>query len=105
MVRLVGTVAEPVLVDKFTLTPRKGAAAVNVTVPVVLLPPVIVEGDTDTLPRIARVLVGGLTVREVVTELDEAAVMVTLWTPVTVLVVTGKVAEVWPAATSSCAGT
>jgi len=71
-------VAEPELADKLTLAPPNGAATVRVTVPVALVPPVTVEGDTDKPPRTARLLVAGLTVKEVSAELDDEAVMMTL---------------------------
>jgi hypothetical protein len=43
-----GTVAEPVLLDKVTLTPPAPATPVKVTVPVELVPPWTVDGATDT---------------------------------------------------------
>jgi len=81
------------LLDRLTVTPPRGAAAVRVTVPVELPPPRMVEGETVTLPRTATLGAGAVTVRVVVTELDEAAVIVTLWVALTALVVTANVAE------------
>jgi len=105
MVIPAATEAAVLLVDKLTFTPPKGAAAVSVTVPPLLVPPVTIDGETEIALRIARLAVGGLTVSVVLTELADVAVMATLWLVGTVVVVTKNVAEVEPAATVMAAGT
>jgi len=65
------------LLDRFTVTPPNGAVALSVTVPVEPLPPTTPEGATEILARIARPGAGDVTVSVVLTELDEAAVMLT----------------------------
>jgi len=82
------------LLDRFTATPPAGAAATSDTIPVLLLPPVTAEGDTETAASVPRLAGGGLRVSVVLTELVELAVSVTLWVTLTVVEVTGKVAEV-----------
>jgi len=105
MVIPVATEADGLLVDKLTFTPPSGAAAASVTVPALLLPPITVDGETEIAVRIARLAVGGLTVRAVLTELADVAVMATLWLAGTVVVVTKNVVEVAPAGTVMAAGT
>ena len=48
-----GTVAEVLLLDRVTLAPPVGAAAVRVTVPVAEVPPVTLAGLTVTAERAA----------------------------------------------------
>jgi len=49
--------------------------AASVTLPVALLPPVTVEGETETAVSVARLAGGGLTVSAVLTEFVDVAVM------------------------------
>ena len=53
MVTEAGTVAEVLLLDRVTLAPPVGAAAVRVTVPVAEVPPVTLAGLTVTAERAA----------------------------------------------------
>jgi hypothetical protein len=48
-----GTEAEALLLDKVTTAPPAGAAAVSVTVPVLLVPPVTAVGLTETADSVA----------------------------------------------------
>ena len=55
-----GKVAEVLLLDRVIMAPPAGAAAVSVTVPVLLVPPVTLVGLTDTADSVAA---AGFTVR------------------------------------------
>jgi len=65
------------LLDRFRVTPPAGAATLRVTAPVELAPPITVEGEIETLASTPRLGAGEVTVSEVLTELDEVAVMLT----------------------------
>jgi len=105
-VTLAGTLATVALVlDKVTMAPPVGAAAVNVTVPVLPVPPTTLAGLTVTEDKVGAAGTG-LTVSTAVRvtppkvpEIDNAVVAVTL------VVVIEKVALVAPAATVTLAGT
>jgi hypothetical protein len=99
-----GTVAEALLLEIDILAPPEGATPVKVTVPVAELPPVTLEGltetdDNETVPAgvmaSAAVLLTPLYVPVIVAETED----------VTDLVVTVNVAVVAPAATVTEAGT
>jgi hypothetical protein len=97
-----GTVATAVLLlCRVTTDPPVGAALLKRTVPVELLPPTTLVGlkDTELIPAV------GFTVKLAVTEVPDAAPIVTVVAVVTEAVVTVKVVEVVPAGTVTEAGT
>src|SRR5216117_4134702 len=105
-VTLAGTLATVALVlDKVTMAPPVGAAAVNVTVPVLPVPPTTLAGLTVTEDKVGAAGTGltvstaGRVTPPKVPEIDNAVVAVTL------VVVIEKVALVAPAATVTLAGT
>lgn len=105
-VTLDGTVAtEVLLLESVTVAPPDGAAAVSVTVPVELLPPLTLVGfrlseESVTLP------LAGVIVSEACCELlPSVAVITTVVVIVTDVVVTVKGADVEPAATVTLLGT
>jgi hypothetical protein len=103
---LAGTVAAWLFDDSPTVTPAAPAAAERVTVPVEELPPVTVDGLSETLVIVPSVLAGAaLIVKPAVVLLAEVAVIVTGVLFATLEVVTVNVALVWPAATDTLAGT
>jgi hypothetical protein len=83
------------LLDNVTTAPPAGAAPLKVTVPVDPLPPATVAGFTVTEDNVTA----GVTVRVALCVPPYVPVMVTGVEVVTVLVVTGNVAVVAPAAT------
>jgi hypothetical protein len=98
-----GTEADTLLLDSVTTAPPAGAAAVSVTVPVLLVPPVTLVGLTETADSFAG---AGLIVSVAVllTPLY-VAVMVAVVVVATAAVVMVNVAGVCPAATSTVVGT
>src|SRR5579864_5437166 len=105
-VTLDGTVATDVLLlESVTAAPPEGAAAVRVTVPVELFPPLTLVGlsvsdESVTLP------LAGVMVSEACFELlPSVAVITAVVVVVTELVFTVNVAEVEPAATVALLGT
>jgi hypothetical protein len=100
-VTLTGTVADALLDASVTTKPPAGAAADNVTVPVLETPPA-----TDVGFNVIDVSVGAVIVRLAVWELpDSVAVIVADAFAATAVVVTVNVAVVCPAATVTLAGT
>jgi len=96
-----GTVADVELLCRVTARPPVGAGPVNVTVPVLLVPPA-----TDVGLRLTELTAGGLIVRDAeAEELPELALIVAVVTLDTAMVVTANVAVVAPAATVTLAGT
>jgi hypothetical protein len=93
------------LLVSVTTAPPVGAAAVNVTVPSELVPPVTLVGFKET-EEIVTGIATGLTVKGALALLvPKVAVMVTGVTVVTAVVVTENVAVACPAATVTLAGT
>ena len=105
IVMLAGTVAAPLLLDRFTCTPPKAAGTARVTVPVADWPPVTVSGLMLT-PVMAPVpSATGLITAVVDTELAEFAVMVAMTERVTEEVATVKLPLDCPCGTMMLAGT
>ena len=75
---LSGTVAEPLLLERFTSTPPIGVAAAKVTVPVEGLPPVTVLGLSVRLRICPSPGLAGLIVSAALTLFAEVAVMVAI---------------------------
>jgi hypothetical protein len=103
-VTLLGTPADPLLLESDTTAPPEGAAALRTTVPVELLPPVTVVGlrvSEERLTAGAEVMV-----RKACWTLDPSvAVIAAVKVPVTGVVVTVNEALVLPAATVTLLGT
>ena len=92
-VTLLGTLAEPLLLESETTDPPEGAALESVTVPCEELPPVTLLGFNVTEETVGED--AGATVKVACLELDpRVAVIVTLVFVVTVLVLTVKFALV-----------
>jgi hypothetical protein len=92
-VTLLGTLAEPLLLESETTDPPEGAALESVTVPCEELPPVTLLGFNVTEETVGED--AGVTVKVACLELDpRVAVIVTLVFVVTVLVLTVKFALV-----------
>jgi hypothetical protein len=103
-VTLLGTLAEPLLLESETTDPPEGAALESVTVPCEELPPVTLLGFNVTEETVGED--AGVTVKVACLELDpRVAVIVTLVFVVTVLVLTVKFALVWPDDTVTLEGT
>ena len=102
---LAGTVAAVLLLDRETASPPAGAVAVRVTVPCAAVPPLTLDGFTDTAESAAGVA-GGVTVSSAVREMPLAeAVMVVVWVVGTATVDTGNVPLDSPPWTVIVAGT
>jgi hypothetical protein len=102
-VTVLGVVTPPMLLLRETVDPPDGAATLMLTVPIAVLPPTTVAGESD---RPANT--GGMysTVRVAVLLLAYAvAVMVDVDCEATGFAVTRNVALVWPAGTVTLAGT
>ena len=104
-VTVAGTVAAALLDASVTTAPPAGAAAVNVTVPVTVLPAVTDAALSVSVDN-AGPVAAGFTVSVAVLETAPlVAVIVTAFTAVTAVVLTVNVAVVAPAATVTLAGT
>jgi hypothetical protein len=102
-VKVEGTVAEPLLLDRATIIPPAGAAPLRVTAPVEMSPPATLVGTSVSDEGITG---GGLIARDaVVVTPPYVAETVAVVTAVTAVVVTVNVAVVTPAATAMLAGT
>jgi hypothetical protein len=97
-----GTAAAGELLDSATGMPPAGAAESRVTVPVELAPPLTLVGLTFRVESVPAAVI--VSEAFFVVPLN-APLMVAVAVAVTVRVVTGNVAEVWPAATVTEAGT
>ncbi len=98
---LAGTVAAALPLVSFSEMPPVGAAPLRVTVPVELVPPV-----TEAGLRVTAVRVGGRSVTVVVTEVPpHVAVIVEDFSDAVPIVVTVKLAELWPERILTLAGT
>jgi hypothetical protein len=88
-----GTLADPLEEDRVTRVPRNPEAPVNVTVPVALVPPTTVVGEMESpeTPAVVRVSVPWAVL------LPRVPVTVTVVVEYTPLLVTVKLADVWPA--------
>jgi len=91
---IAGTMAAGLLLDRLTAAPPAGATVANVTVPMLPVPPVTVEGDAEMLASVARLAGGGLTVSVVLTELIELAAIVAVRVALTTVLPIAKLAEV-----------
>lgn len=105
IVMLAGTVAAPLLLDRFTNTPPAPAAAERVTVPVELWPALTSVGFRVTPDKLACPGPEGLMVSEADAELVDVAVIRAVVALDTGVVEMLKVPVVWPSAIVMLAGT
>ena len=91
IVMLPGTVADPLLLSKFTSTPPAGAGDANVTVPLAPCPPTTLEGLMLIPEMVPEPAFDGARVMLAVNEFAEVAVIVGVVVALTAVVVIAKV--------------
>jgi hypothetical protein len=89
IVMLPGTVADPLLLSKFTSTPPAGAGDANVTVPLAPCPPITLEG-LMLIPAMIPEPFDGARIMLAVNEFAEVAVIVGVVVALTAVVVIAK---------------